>query len=276
MSTSSSVLRKGLRVSGGLTCRAYSRSAGNFAGKRQHRDVLVKMQATSDEHEARAKELGLPFRTISAGILHRYPEVSPDAPEWDVAFQQVQDKINAKKREMFNSEMENTDADVLSDVSMDYDEILKSMPFQPASRITEADEKNDRHSPQRRLTDSLFLLVKRNRSDKSWQFPQGKLRDEETLRDTAERVTDRAVGKVERWFVGNAPVGHYVYAYPKEMQKARGEYGAKVFYYRSQLTAGNIKLETRLYTDFAWVARDEVGDYLDEETAYYMSQLLAD
>jgi large subunit ribosomal protein L46 len=50
------------------------------------------------------------------------------------------------------------------------------------SRVTEADERNDHRSAQRRLEDSLFLIVKRKRNDHSWQFPQGKwLEEEETL-----------------------------------------------------------------------------------------------
>ena len=64
------------------------------------------------------------------------------------------------------------------------------MPFQPASRITEADEKNDRHSTERRLQDSLFLVVKRNRSNHSWQFPQGKWLPEETMRKVSLSVFD--------------------------------------------------------------------------------------
>lgn len=56
------------------------------------------------------------------------------------------------------------------------------MPFTPASRTTEADLKNDRHSIDRRLQDSLFLIVKRNRGDNQWQFPQGKWAEGETMR----------------------------------------------------------------------------------------------
>ena len=41
------------------------------------------------------------------------------------------------------------------------------------------DTNNDRRSLERRLQDSLFLIVKRNRSDNSWQFPQGKILDDE-------------------------------------------------------------------------------------------------
>lgn len=56
------------------------------------------------------------------------------------------------------------------------------MPFTPASRTTEADLNNDRKSLDRRLQDSLFLIVKRSRNENQWQFPQGKLADGENMR----------------------------------------------------------------------------------------------
>lgn len=56
------------------------------------------------------------------------------------------------------------------------------MPFQPAARETEADRTNDRKSLDRKLDQSLYLIVKRNRADNAWQFPQGKIMENETFR----------------------------------------------------------------------------------------------
>jgi hypothetical protein len=78
----------------------------------------------------------------------------------------------------------------------------------------------------------------------------------------AERVLDRAIGKTRHWFVSNAPIGHICYAYPKAMQQQRKQYGAKVFFYRAQLIEGSIKLETKLYKDYAWVGRSVNRDSL--------------
>lgn len=155
------------------------------------------------------------------------------------------------------------------------EEIIESMPFKPASRITEADKTNDKHSLERHLPNSLFLVVKRNRADNAWQFPQGKILDtENNMRGVAERVLDRAGGKFRRWFISNAPIGYYCYEYPEEIQKARNQYGAKVFFYRAQLIAGSIKLETKLYKDYAWVTKDELAEYFDEDMTEYLQAIL--
>lgn len=135
---------------------------------------------------------------------------------------------------------------------------------------------NDRRSLERKYDSSLFLVVKRNREDKAWQFPQGKWLEGETLRGTAERVLERAVGRTKAWWPSNAPIGHYTYAYPQDMQQSRKAFGAKVFFYRTQFIAGQMKFETRLYTDYAWISRDEVSEYFDEDTAKYLKALLPD
>ena len=148
----------------------------------------------------------------------------------------------------FFSQIRGTDSDIACEENPGYQEIIDSMPFQPASRITEADEKNDRRSMDRRLQDSLFLIVKRNRTDNAWQFPQGKVKidAQETLRGASERVIDRAVGKMDRWFISNAPTGHWCYEYPAPVQEQRKEFGAKIFYFRCQMIKGTVRLQTKV------------------------------
>lgn len=42
------------------------------------------------------------------------------------------------------------------------------------------DLNNDRRSMERKLPESMYLIVKRNRENQPWQFPQGKLLDSES------------------------------------------------------------------------------------------------
>lgn len=75
------------------------------------------------------------------------------------------------------------------------------------------------------------------------------------LKQGAERIIDRTTGSADRWFISNAPSGHYLYPYPDAVKQQRGQFGAKVFYSRCQYLGGPIKLETRLYKDYAWISR---------------------
>uniref|UniRef100_A0A8D0H5C2 Large ribosomal subunit protein mL46 N-terminal domain-containing protein n=1 Tax=Sphenodon punctatus TaxID=8508 RepID=A0A8D0H5C2_SPHPU len=68
--------------------------------------------------------------------------------------------------------------------------------FKAAPRITEADEKDDRTSLNRKLDRSLLLLVKEKIGDQEiWLLPQAEWRTGETLRGTAERALFALSGK---------------------------------------------------------------------------------
>lgn len=242
------------------------------------RDIILKRREINAAHIAKAASMGLDFRIVSASILHRYPVITKDMLPWEIDKHHVDMAIADKQNDYFNKLIEGTEAaKLVSEEQMEPEDILNTLPFTPAPRTTEADLSGERKTSDRKLQESLFLMVKRNRETHQWQFPQGKRGDTESLRQTAERVGDRAYGKVDRWYVSNVPMGHLVYAYPEAVQLQRKQYGAQIFFYRCQMISErNFKLETRLYTDYAWVGRDEVAEYVDSETAEYLKELLVE
>mmetsp|Transcript_3039 Transcript_3039/g.3208 ORF Transcript_3039/g.3208 Transcript_3039/m.3208 type:complete len:266 (-) Transcript_3039:47-844(-) len=243
---------------------------------KDNRPIIQKQRTRNADLELEAEKSGLGWRIVSASILHRYPVITADVEQWESDMWEVQDKIQSKQREWLMERIGGTDTQFIPEHYPDPEEIISSLPFTPASRITEADLNDDRRSLERSLSRSVFLIVKRNRENYSWQFPQGKIGDSETLRESAERVLDRAVGNVRRYFLSNSPMGYMCYKYPDSIQRQRNQFGAKVFYYRAQLIEGDIRLETRLYTDYAWVTREEVEEYLDKDSAEFMTELLLD
>ncbi|RYH13755.1 hypothetical protein EON65_34875 [archaeon] len=68
-------------------------------------------------------------------------------------------------------------------------------------------------------------------------------------------MLERAIGKVDAYFISNAPAGHFCYEYPAALKEQRKNFGAQVFFYRAQYLGGKMKFETRLYKDYAWIAR---------------------
>jgi hypothetical protein len=238
------------------------------------REIVVTQRARNASLQANADAKELDWRIVGASILHRYPIITPKKESWEIDMTKLQDKLDDKKRQWLSEQLKGSEAHIFPELNPSYEEILESMPFQPAPTTTEADATNDRRSLNRRLHDSLFLIVKRNRKDNAWQFPQGKLLEKETIRQTQERVMDRAAGKTERWFISNSPCGHYQYEYPPAMQDTRKAVGAKVFYGRCQFISGTVKLQTKLYTDYAWVARDEMKDYFEPDHAHFLDTML--
>ena len=197
---------------------------------RNSKDIIKKMASINKMHDDRAIEMGLGWRTVTSCILHRYPIIGKSLEPWELEYQNMQDKISSQRLQILEESMKGLEgSEYVPEPDMTTEELLNTLPFEPGKITTEADNNNDIKSMNRKLSDSLFFIVKRNRNDHSWQFPQGKLKDDENLRSSSERIIDRAVGDIRRWFIGNAPIGHICYPYPNELQQKRNEYGAKIF-----------------------------------------------
>jgi len=122
-------------------------------------------------------------------------------------------------------------------------------------------------SLMRKLDTKLFLIVKKNRSDHAWQFPQGKREaSENSLRKTAERELREECGsEVDVWFNGNAPRHLHAYEYPPDVQKRLNTYGAKVFFFYAYYIKGPIILNNKELIDYHWVTREEMKEYINPE-----------
>lgn len=136
--------------------------------------------------------------------------------------------------------------------------------FQPASRETEADRTGDRRSLQRKLEETLVLVVKQQIGAESHLLlPQGQRRDGETMRQTAERVLrERCGSDIDVVVYGNAPCGFYKYKYP--VAERRETVGAKVFFYRAGYRSGRVAETTSddakksTPVEYEWLDRTEL------------------
>lgn len=139
------------------------------------------------------------------------------------------------------------------------------------SRTTEADRKNDVKSTNRKLEETLILLVEQKLGNqKHMLLPQGKRQNGETMRQTAERVLKENCGdNIEVMFYGNAPCGFYKWKYPSDQ---RGEcVGAKVFFYRSAYKKGQINEKQ---SKFEWLDKEELQGKLKTQYAASVSQFV--
>jgi len=138
------------------------------------------------------------------------------------------------------------------------DELSK---FKLASRISEADEKEDTKSLKRKLEENLIFVTKQKFGNEDfWILPQGLWTNGETLRETAERILKESCGtNINVRFYGNAPCGFYKYKYPKEKREQSKVEGAKIFFFKATLLDGNIE-KNRTWTDYEWATVKELGN----------------
>uniref|UniRef100_A0A8C5MFH1 Large ribosomal subunit protein mL46 n=1 Tax=Leptobrachium leishanense TaxID=445787 RepID=A0A8C5MFH1_9ANUR len=138
----------------------------------------------------------------------------------------------------------------------------KSRQFKTAPRVTEADEKNDKSSLNRKLENNLVLLVKdKLGSEDIWRLPQVEWQCGETMRQTAERaLSNLSENRIEAHFLGNAPCGFYKYKFPKSL-RTEDMTGAKVFFFKALLKSGDL-FAAKKNGEYVWVSKDELKDYL--------------
>jgi len=140
--------------------------------------------------------------------------------------------------------------------------------------ITQFDEKDDRKSLYRKLTNRLYLIVKKPRQKYSWQFPQTfyeEAKDKQHLRLTAKRQLESDCGpKLSTFFIGHSPIHYIQYDLPpKERSKYNNVSSTKVFYYKSLYLNGHVKLNKESLVDYNWVTKSEMKEYFEPD--YYES-----
>ncbi|KAL1138481.1 hypothetical protein AAG570_008544 [Ranatra chinensis] len=211
---------------------------------------------------------------MSAVSLERKPLITRDLNKFELEIANLMQKIEVEKshKSDFEIRQENDKKKAESKVfsESDLDQAAQQTAqdfldlsteelqhFKQASRVG-GDQENNYRTTKRALDRNLLLLVSEKVGDKEmWILPQGKRKEGETLRDTAERVLkDKCGNLLKAKFLGNAPCGFYKYKYPKAKQ---GEtMGAKIFFFKAQILDGNVELNGGPCQDFHWATRREM------------------
>jgi large subunit ribosomal protein L46 len=248
------------------------------------------------------------YRIVSGVVLSRTPQITRDSTPFEKAYFDYSEKLErqaaaplasdfyfkkgslaerrwkedeeARKKAMADPQLSLTDAvKEAQSIQQDEESVTPlSNKFETGSRETEADKKNDIKSLDRALQRTLYLIVKKPRDQHAWQFPQGAVEDGEYLHDAAERELAEECGKnMDVWFVGRQPIGHYTYKFSEDhVKKNPGANGAKVFFMKAHVFAGQCNPDNKEVVDFAWVTKDELPQYVSPEYFDAVKDILSD
>ncbi|TQS32629.1 hypothetical protein Golomagni_07050, partial [Golovinomyces magnicellulatus] len=126
----------------------------------------------------------------------------------------------------------------------------------PLQRTTEADTKGDVKRLDRKLENTLYLVVK---GKNGWQFPADEVANDENLHLAAKRALDQAAGvNMNTWVVGRVPVAHVVQEPVVGKDGAVSKKGQKTFFLKGRIMAGQADLKGNPfgYSDFKWLTRE--------------------
>ncbi len=143
--------------------------------------------------------------------------------------------------------------------------------FQPAPRITEADEKNIIQTTQRRLQDRLYLTIRPD-DDVGWTLPITTLNEEnndETFVDGVKRYlkSNKMYKDLTVRCLSNCPMVADVIAYEDGSEESENGtyYGEKIFYMRVQYEEGEVEKADENLNDWGWLERSEMVERVKAE-----------
>jgi len=138
-------------------------------------------------------------------------------------------------------------------------------------RLTRADFTNNFKTPLRNLSRTVYLIIKK---DGKWQFPSTGLKPDQTMRNVAEVALSNVGGKrLKATFISNAPDGCYKRLMDEEQSKDSQWDAEKTFYFGAIYQSGNVVTSNEC-EDFAWVDREEMGEYLSTEEKEFFQIML--
>lgn len=240
-----------------------------------------------------SRPLGWPWRVVVSVCVQRLPTLSRDTSEIERRYQQLKERVRIErsvlsdfelqerqverlKRERERRAMEEEVMQESADQTAveEFEDLLEARDqelsyFQPAPRLTEADQSSDLRSAVRQLDKTLYLLVKKDREEYSWQMPQGSVVEGESLLHAAKRELSEDCGAGLRVdFLSSAPSTLLSYHHPHP--SSTGIIGSKVFFLKAQYRGGEVVINPKeSLVDHVWLTKEELKSYVSE--AYYES-----
>ena len=131
-----------------------------------------------------------------------------------------------------------------------------SRPIVKNSIITKADKFNDTTSLERKLRNTLYLLV-RNKPSDQWKFPSFQVNSDQALHEVAESgLRDIGGSKINTWTVSRKPV--------KVLENEKDR--VFEFFIKSRILTGEFVPKSK-DIQFKWLTRDEIKDFMSKD--YY-------
>jgi len=228
------------------------------------------------------------WNLITSIVFYRLPRIVPDIPPYEEEYFNLKFKID---NEVFKKTTEGYKEDLEFDIP--------KIPIVPGPRKTIADNTNDTKSLNRQLDQYLFLIVKKNRKDHAWQFPQRVVTQPKPIppqsnptdkpipsttgspstlntpdipvlnkppklsmrKQAEETLKEKCGGNLSVYFGSNMPCAHIFYEYPPEIKQQYKKEGGMTFFYKSEYISGDIQLGANL-VDYKWVTKAELKEYL--------------
>lgn len=120
----------------------------------------------------------------------------------------------------------------------------------------------------------MFLIVKKDRHNHAWQFPQGGQEKGESLFEAAQReLLEECGSTLHVDFLNARKIGHYAYRFPKNFTR-NSFVGASVTFFHASFLSGDIQLQEEELCDYTWVRKEELQQYFHPDLLAVIQKFL--
>jgi len=130
------------------------------------------------------------WRLVSGVVVERLPVIMRDPEPWELEWTEWRERQMQERTRNFPFQDPKAGSDAADAAKQDEAdaEAAADFVFEPAPRVTADDRAKNMRSLNRQLDRRLYLIVKKNRAQHAWQFPQGGREQRETMREVCVRA----------------------------------------------------------------------------------------
>lgn len=223
----------------------------------------VKVSAQETDNVSNVPLRDTTYRVHAAGILTRNPIILRQQSEFESAYEQYRQDLQAEtSRGIFN--IMTAHKRELAQLQGDTEKETNIPSFPLAEEYLRAD--TILNSIKRKLDRKLYFVV---RNESAWQFPSILISYADMpLHKHVRRMWGRLLGKeCEIYQMGRAPVAYHRERMP---DRVSAPMGVKTFFFRSQLVSGTMVFSRgHIAQEYAWLTKEELQEVLPAD--YYNS-----
>lgn len=224
--------------------------------------------AREQKWDRQARQQGKDWKIEVAVVLERLPQILPDKEGFERDFEELKAylaQFGKQYPKEFSSSIQGNGAAPISD-----EELIALLPdgYRPSPRETESDKSGKKDTVDRKLKDSVYLLI-------HGKLPTTFLTENESLLEAAQRAVKESGGqRLELYCPSGAPVAVHL---TKNQDGSEPYFGVKTFFLRLQYDDGPVQANDMSKNEIAWLDRSEIlqlHEQNDDEQAKLYKYLL--
>ncbi|EGG07111.1 uncharacterized protein MELLADRAFT_62878 [Melampsora larici-populina 98AG31] len=223
-------------------------------------------------------------RLVVASLVSRLPITLKKLTRFESAYYHYQSQLSKTLETKFNTSFffrsgSQAEKEFLEESTGKSNQVDASVDQHDHQTVDQLDL--DESSLERKKDQTLYLLVKKNRSEHQWQLPQGGIKPKEDLVKAGLRELYEELGiDMDIFSIGHVPASYYSYESIPSSLTSTTLKGTKVWIMPKRILRGQPKItevgKSEGIIQFAWLTKDEIQNRVSQELWSGLNPILSE